>query len=75
MGEAVGVDPPARLSLEAVVADRLGGGEGFVEVARLEVAGGVDGARPDARVAVGLELLADRELARLVRILAAEPGR
>ncbi|GIK77214.1 MAG: hypothetical protein BroJett022_09040 [Actinomycetes bacterium] len=74
MGEAVGVDPPARLSLEAVVADRLGGGEGFVEVARLEVAGGVDGAPPDARV-VGLGLLADRELARLVRILAAEPGR
>ena len=44
MGEAVGVDAAAGLLLEAVVADRLGGGEGLVEVARLEVALGEDGA-------------------------------
>ena len=73
MGEAVGVDPAGRLLLEPVVADGLGGAEGFVEVARLEVAGGIDGAGPDAGVAVGLQLLADRELVRLRRVRLAEP--
>ena len=61
---------PAGLLLEPVVADGLGGAEGLVEVARLEVAGGEDGAGPDAGVAVGLQLLADRELVRLRRVRA-----
>ena len=65
MGEAVGVDLSGRLLLQAVVADGLGGAEGLVEVARLEVAARVDGAGPDAGVAVGLQLLADRQLVRL----------
>ncbi len=73
MGERVRVDAAAGLLLEAVVADRLGGAEGLVEVARLEVALGEDGRGPDARVAVGLELLADRELVGLAGVVAAEP--
>ena len=58
------------LLLEAVVADGLGGAERLVDVARLELAGLEDAARPDAGVAVGLQLLADRELVRAVGVVA-----
>ena len=70
MGEAVGVDLLARLALQAVVADGLGRGERLVEVARLELALGEHGRRPDARVAVGLKLEPDRELVGAVGIVA-----
>ena len=67
-----GLTLPAGLLLEPVVADRLGGVERLVEVARLEVALGEDRRGPDAGVAVGLELLANRELVGLAGVVAAE---
>ena len=61
----LGVDGHAGLLLDAVVADRRGRGQALLDVARLEVAAGVDRVRPDAGVAVGLELEAHRQLVRL----------
>ena len=72
VGEAVGVDALPRLALEPVVADRLGGVERLLDVALLEVARLEHGRRPDARVAVGLQLGADRELVGTVGVVAAE---
>src|SRR5206468_2238824 len=54
--EGVGVHAAGGLALQAVVTDRRGGVERLLDVARLEVAGLVDRVRPDARVAVGLQL-------------------
>src|SRR5829696_9332924 len=56
VGEGVRVHAATGARLEAIVADGLGSGDGFVDVALLEVARLVDGVGPHARVAVGLEL-------------------
>src|SRR5215211_2773097 len=53
-GLRVHVDP--RAGLDPVVADRCGGSQALLDVAGLQVALLVDGLRPDAREAVGLEL-------------------
>ena len=66
MSEAVGVDLAAAATLEAVVADRLGRVEGLLEVPLLEEAFFVNGARPDAGVAIRLQLRPGRELVRTV---------
>ena len=71
MGEGVGVHAPTRAALEPVVAHRLGGGECLLDVALLEIPRPVDAVRPDAGVAVGLELEPHRQLVGLVRALAA----
>lgn len=54
--EAVGDHTPAALPLQGVVADGVGGFEGFVDVAGLELPPFLGVVGPDASVAVGLEL-------------------
>src|SRR5829696_2574973 len=59
MGEAVRHDPALRLALQAVVADRRGGGQRLLDVAvvdHLAATGGVGAVGPDAGKAVGLQL-------------------
>ena len=56
------MDALARHPLDPVVADRGGGGEPLLDVARLEDLALRRLVAPDAGVAVGLELEADREL-------------
>ena len=62
----LGIDPAAGLLLEAVVADGGGRPQALLEVALLEHAPLVGGVRPHAGEAVGLQLLAYRQLVLLV---------
>jgi hypothetical protein len=67
MDERVGVDLPGRLALQAVVADGRGCAHGLLDVAPLEIACREDAVRPDAGVAVGLELEPRRTRRRRAR--------
>ena len=70
VGEGVGVDAAAGAALQPVVADRLGGPDRLVDVARVELV--EHRVRPDARVAVGLQLEPHRQRVRLAGLLALE---
>ena len=65
----LGLDRPARLLLDAIVADRRRPRQPLLDVADLEQLALVGRVRPDAGEAVGLELEPHRELVRL------RPGR
>ena len=68
--ERVRVDRAARLLLDPVVADRGGGVQSLLEVARLEQIRLPDGrVRPDPGEAVGLQLEPDREIVGVLRVL------
>ena len=58
MGEAVGDDAALAFLLQRVVADRAGGGQALFQIARFHAAAVLCG--PDAGVAIGLQLEADR---------------
>ena len=69
MGEAVGHGIALRLFLQAVVAHRGGGADGFLQVAGFKQVFLLGVARPDAGEAVGLQFGQDRDAVglRLVR--------
>src|SRR3546814_11932925 len=58
-GEAVGDDAALCLALERVVADRVGRGHAFLDIARIEPR--TVHRAPDAGIAIGLEFEPDRE--------------
>src|SRR5688572_15333799 len=63
MGPALGLDGAAGFALQAIVADRGGGSERFVDVAGFEQVTALGRVTPDAGEAVGLELEPDGEAA------------
>src|SRR5947209_18280739 len=73
VSKGVDVDATGRLLLDAIVADRRGRVERFLEVALLQAVAHLAGMRPHTGVAISLQLEPHGHLVRVVRALFLEP--
>src|SRR3569623_182537 len=72
VGEALGHDLAAAGLLQGVVADGGGGGKGAVDVPRVHPSRALVAVRPDASVAVGLQLQRHADLVGAGRVAVAQ---